>query len=204
MLLQLHPENPSKRQLKEVIECLKDGGVIIYPTDTIYSIGCDLYKSKAIERVALIKGLKVEKAEFSVIFNDISQISEYTTPLLNHHFKLLKNNLPGPFTFILNANNEVPKIFKRKKKTIGVRIPNNNIALEIVRELNNPIIATSIHDEDEILEYTTDPELIYERYKNLVDIVIDGGIGENIASTIVDCTDDLPFIIRQGIGDIDL
>lgn len=200
MLLRIHPENPSARQIRTVVECLLDGGVIIYPTDTVYGMGCDIFKSKAIEKVAQIKGIKAEKANFSFICSDLSQLSDYTRPLPNDVFKLMKKNLPGPFTFILNASNSVPKLIQSKKKTVGIRIPDNKIPIEIVNELGNPIMSTSIHDEDEIIEYTTDPELIYEKYKNLVDIVIDGGYGDNEASTIIDCTDDEPLIVREGKG----
>ncbi|KAF0203609.1 MAG: Sua5/YciO/YrdC/YwlC family [Bacteroidetes bacterium] len=202
MLLRIFPENPSSRQIRTVVECLLDGGVIIYPTDTVYGMGCDIFKSKAIERIAQIKGIKVEKANFSFICSDLSQLSDYTRPISNDVFKLMKKNLPGPFTFILNASNSVPKLIQSKKKTVGIRIPGNNIPLEIVNELGHPIMSTSIHDEDEILEYTTDPELIYEKYKNLVDIVIDGGFGDNEASTIIDCTGSEPLIIREGKGEL--
>jgi len=202
MLLRIYPENPSSRQIRTVVECLLDGGVIIYPTDTVYGMGCDIFKSKAIERIAQIKGIKAEKANFSFICSDLSQLSDYTRPITNDVFKLMKKNLPGPFTFILNASNSVPKLIQSKKKTVGIRIPGNNIPLEIVNELGHPIMSTSIHDEDEILEYTTDPELIYEKYKNLVDIVIDGGFGDNEASTIIDCTGAEPLIIREGKGEL--
>jgi tRNA threonylcarbamoyl adenosine modification protein (Sua5/YciO/YrdC/YwlC family) len=200
MLLKIYPENPGERQIRTVVECLNDGGIIIYPTDTVYGMGCDIFKSKAIERIAQIKGIKAEKANFSFICNDLSQLADYTRPIGNDVFKLMKKNLPGPFTFILNASNNVPKYIQSKKKTVGIRIPDNNIPLEIVRELGHPIMSTSIHDDDEILEYTTDPELIYEKYKNLVDIVIDGGYGDNEPSTIIDCTDYEPVIIREGKG----
>ncbi|HEX2976326.1 MAG TPA: L-threonylcarbamoyladenylate synthase, partial [Bacteroidales bacterium] len=193
-------ENPNPKQIRTVVECLMDGGIIIYPTDTVYGLGCDIFKSKAIERIAQIRGIKVEKANFSFICNDLSQLSIYAKPLPNNIFKLMKSNLPGPFTFILNAGNNVPKLIQSKKKTVGIRIPDNNIPLEIVKELGNPIMSTSIHDDDKIIEYTTDPELIYERYNKLVDIVIDGGYGDNEPSTVVDCTSDEPEIIREGKG----
>lgn len=200
MLLKIYPENPNPKQIRTVVECLMDGGIIIYPTDTVYGLGCDIFKSKAIERIAQIRGIKVEKANFSFICNDLSQLSIYAKPLPNNIFKLMKSNLPGPFTFILNAGNNVPKLIQSKKKTVGIRIPDNNIPLEIVKELGNPIMSTSIHDDDKIIEYTTDPELIYERYNKLVDIVIDGGYGDNEPSTVVDCTSDEPEIIREGKG----
>ena len=200
MLLPIHPDNPNPRQIKKVIECLRDGGVIIYPTDTVYGMGCDMDKQKAVERICQIKGIKLEKALFSFIFNDLSQLSQFTKSIETPIYKLMKKALPGPFTFILEANNNIPRFFKSKKKTIGIRIPDNNICYEIVKELGHPIMSTSIHDEDEILEYTTDPGLIYEKYKNLVDIVIDGGYGNNEASTIVDCTEGNFTIVRQGLG----
>lgn len=200
MLLKIYPENPNPRYIRMVVECLLDGGIIIYPTDTVYGLGCDIFKSKAIERIAQIKGIKAEKANFSFICNDLSQLADYSKPIPNPVFKLMKSNLPGPFTFILNASNNVPKLIQSKKKTVGIRIPNNSIPLEIVRELGNPIMSTSIHDDDKIIEYTTDPELIYERYNKLVDIVIDGGYGDNEPSTVVDCTVDVPIIIREGKG----
>jgi tRNA threonylcarbamoyl adenosine modification protein (Sua5/YciO/YrdC/YwlC family) len=200
MLLRIYPENPNPKHIRIVVECLMDGGIVIYPTDTVYGVGCDIFKSKAIERIAQIKGIKPEKSNFSFICNDLSQLSDYSKPIPNNIFKLMKSNLPGPFTFILNASSNVPKLIQSKKKTVGIRIPNNNIPLEIVRELGNPIMSTSIHDEDEIIEYTTDPELIYEKYNKLVDIVIDGGYGDNEPSTVIDCTDIEPTIIREGKG----
>ena len=198
LLLQMHPDNPSERHIRQIVDILKDGGVIIYPTDTVYGIGCDITKPKAIERVAQLKGIKAEKANFSFICYDMSHLSDYTKPIDNSIFKLMKRNLPGPFTFILEANNNVPKILKANRKTIGIRIPNNNIIREIVNVLGNPILTTSLKADDEILEYTTDPELIYEDYQNLVDAVIDGGYGGNVASTIIDCTNDEPQVIRLG------
>jgi len=201
MILKIYPDNPNPKRIQEVADILRSGGLIVYPTDTVYSIGCDLMNQKAIARVAAIKGVKPEKANFSIICYDLSHISEYArvnTP----EYKLLKKSLPGAFTFILNATGNVPKIFKSKKKTIGIRVPDNSIAREIVNEFGNPIIATSVHDDDEIIEYTTDPELIHEKYGKLVDAVIDGGMGKNEASTIVDLTDGEPEIIRQGIGEL--
>lgn len=200
MLLKIYPQNPGARQISRVIECLMDGGIVIYPTDTIYGLGCDIYKTKAVDRIAKIKGIKKEKANFSFICNNLSQLSDFTRPLDNSVFKLMKNVLPGPFTFILNANNNVPKIFQSKKKTIGIRVPDNNIPRDIVEGLGNPIMSTSIHDDDEIIEYTTDPELIYEKYKDVVDIVIDGGYGDNHPSTIVDCTGNEIVVVREGKG----
>jgi len=200
MLLKIHPETPSARNIQKVVECLSNGGVVIYPTDTVYGLACDIFKPRAFERIAQIKGIKKEKANFTFVFTDLSQLSDFTKPLSNEVFRLMRNSLPGPYTFILNANSNVPKIFQSRKKTVGIRIPENNIALEIVRELGNPIMTTSIHDEDEILEYTTDPELIYEKYQNIVDIVVDGGYGDNKPSTIIDCTGLEPLMVREGKG----
>ena len=200
MLIRIHPENPGQRQIRLVVEMLKKGGIIIYPTDTVYGMGCDINNQKGLEKVARLKGVNPANPNFSFIFHSLSQLSEYTKQVNNNVFKLMKKHLPGPFTFILHASNQVPKMFKSKKKTVGIRIPDNNITLEIVQELGRPILTTSIHDSDEVIEYTTDPELIYEKYRNLVDIVIDGGYGNNEASTVIDCTGEKPEIIRQGLG----
>ncbi|MEZ5082658.1 MAG: L-threonylcarbamoyladenylate synthase [Bacteroidales bacterium] len=200
MLLKIYPDNPNPRHIKTVVECLKDGGVIIFPTDTIYALGCDIFKSRAIERIAQIKGVKKEKSNFSFLCHDLSHLSDFTRPLPNDVFKLMKSTLPGPFTFILEANNKVPKILHRKKKTVGIRVPDNAIPIDIIRLLGNPIMSTSIHDEDEIIEYTTDPELIYEKFENLVDIVIDGGYGDNEPSTIIDCSGEEIIVVREGKG----
>lgn len=200
MLIRIHPENPAPRLITQVVEILHKGGVIIYPTDTVYGIGCDIYNQKAVERVARIKGLRPEKANFSFICHDFSHISNFTKHLDNHTFKIMKKYLPGPFTFVLPANSNIPRLFKNKKKTVGIRMPQNNIPLEIVRLLGNPILTTSIHDSDEVIDYTTDPELIHENMGQLVDAVIDGGYGKNIPSTILDCTGDEIEILRQGLG----
>jgi tRNA threonylcarbamoyl adenosine modification protein (Sua5/YciO/YrdC/YwlC family) len=200
MLIRIYPENPNSKHIRQVVDLLEAGGIVIYPTDTVYAIGCDLKANKSIERIARFKGLNPENPDLSLIFHDMSQLSEYTIIRDNAVFKLLKRNLPGPFTFIVKANNQIPKLFKNKKKTVGIRIPDNNIVLEIVRELARPIITTSVHDPDEIIEYTTDPELIHEKYREFADIVVDGGYGKNEASTIVDCTGDEPVILRQGLG----
>ncbi|MCK9302274.1 MAG: L-threonylcarbamoyladenylate synthase [Bacteroidales bacterium] len=200
MKLKIYPENPNSRSIKTVVECIKDGGIIIYPTDTIYGLGCDINQIKTVHKIAQIKGTQIEKADFSLICYDLSNISDFTKPFPNNVFKLMKANLPGAFTFILNANSNVPALFKSKKKTIGIRVPDNNIVREIVKILGNPIVTTSIKDDDEIIEYTTDPDLIYERYENLIDIMIDGGYGDNQPSTVVDCTSDEPSIVRQGKG----
>ena len=205
MLIQIHPDNPDKRKIAEVVKALQKGSIIIYPTDTVYSMACDLNNRKAVERMAQIKGIKLEKAHFSLICYDLSHISDFTVQFSNAIYKLMKRALPGPFTFILDANTSVPKLFKSKKKTIGIRVPDNNIARELVLELGNPLISTSVHDdEDDVLEYITDPELIPERFENIVDIVIDGGFGRNEASTIIDCTGNEPEIIREGLGTIEI
>jgi len=203
MLRKIYPENPNEREISRVVDILKDGGVIIYPTDTVYGIGCDITKGKAIERVAQIKGLRAEKANFSFIVADLSHLADFTKPIDNQIYKIMRRNLPGPFTFILEANNNVPKILKSKKKTVGIRIPDNPVILEIVRVLGNPILTTSVHSGDVILDYTTDPELIHEDMGHLVDLVIDGGFGNNVPSTIVDCTGSEVRIIRQGLGTLE-
>jgi tRNA threonylcarbamoyl adenosine modification protein (Sua5/YciO/YrdC/YwlC family) len=199
-LVKLYEENPNSRLVREVCDILEGGGIIIYPTDTVYGLGCDIYNSKAIDRIARLKNVKTAEANFSFIVSDLSHLSDYTKHVTNDIFKLMKSSLPGPFTFILPANANVPKILKSKKKTIGIRIPNNNIILEIVRELGRPILTTSIHDSDKIIDYTTDPELIYENFKEKVDLIIDGGYGGNVPSTIVDCTGDEVWILREGAG----
>ena len=204
MLLKLYDTNPDPRLIQLICETLRKGGLIIYPTDTVYGIGCDIYNQKAVERAAKIKGVKAEKANFSFIVHDLSSLSEYTKWVSNATFRLMKKILPGPFTFILHASSAVPKILKNKKKTVGLRIPANNIITDIVKELGHPILTTSLLDNDEIIEYTTDPELIYENYRDQVDIVIDGGYGGNIPSTIIDCTGDEPSVVREGAGMDDL
>ena len=203
MLIKLYPENPNDKHIRQVVECLHDGGIIIYPSDTVYGLGCDITRQKAVERIAAIKGVKPEKANFSFICSDLSHLSDFTRPLNNTIYRLMKKVLPGPYTFILEANNKVPKLFQSKKKTVGIRVPDNTIPRNIVSVLGNPIMSTSIHDEDEIIEYSTDPELIYEKYKDIVDIVIDGGYGGNEPSTIIDCTKEDFEIIRQGKGIIE-
>jgi tRNA threonylcarbamoyl adenosine modification protein (Sua5/YciO/YrdC/YwlC family) len=203
MLLQVHPENPNPRHVKMIIDCLRKDGVVIFPTDTIYGIGCSINSTKAYERIAQIKGIRKEKAHFSFIFHDLSMLSEFTKPISNDVFKMMKRNLPGAFTFILEANNNIPRIFQSHKKTIGIRIPDQPIITNIVKELGNPIMTTSIIDEDEISGFLTDPEVIHEHYKDRVDIVIDGGFGDNQGSTIVDCTDNEILITRQGKGILD-
>ncbi|MCC6690933.1 MAG: threonylcarbamoyl-AMP synthase [Bacteroidia bacterium] len=200
MLLKIHPDNPNPREMKQVVECLSDGGLVIYPTDTVYGMGCDIFKQKSIERIARIKGINPEKANFSIICYDLSHLSDFTKPIDNRIYKVMRKALPGPFTFILEANSNIPKIFKARKKTIGIRIPNNKIALQLVQQLGNPIVSTSIHDDDEIMDYTTDPEQIHEKYKNTIDIVIDGGYGHTIASTVIDCSNNNFTVVRAGLG----
>ena len=202
MLIKLHPDNPSERQLKMVIDCLKSGGLVIYPTDTVYGLGCDITQIKAVDKVAQIKGIKREKANFSFICHNLSHLSDFTKPIPNNIFRLMKRALPGPFTFILNASNNVPHYFQSKKKTVGIRIPDHKVPCQIVELLGNPIMTTSIHDEDQIIEYSTNPELIHERFGNLVDIVVDSGPGDNHPSTVVDCTGNEPIVLRAGKGDI--
>lgn len=200
MLVRIYEENPNPKKLRQMAELLENGGIIIYPTDTIYAMGCAITSRKAIDKLARFKGLNPGNPDMSFIFHSMSQLAEYTVIHDNNIFKLLKRNLPGPFTFIVQANSQIPKLFMGKKKTVGIRIPNNNIVLELARELGKPILTTSIHDSDEIVEYITDPELIYEKYRDFADAVIDGGFGKNDASTVVDCTGDEILIIRQGLG----
>jgi tRNA threonylcarbamoyl adenosine modification protein (Sua5/YciO/YrdC/YwlC family) len=203
MLLKLYEQNPDPRQVQKVVELLRDGGVIIYPTDTVYGIGCDITKARAVERVARIKGIRPEKARFSFICSDLSHLSDFARHVDNTTFKLMKSYLPGPYTFILSASNQVPRSIKQKRKTVGIRIPENNIILEIVRQLGNPILTTSLKEDDHILEYPTDPELIYEEYRDLVDAVIDGGYGGIVPSTIIDCSGAEPEIVREGLGEVE-
>lgn len=202
-LLKIHPQNPEERKIRKVVECLKEGGIVIYPTDTVYGIGCDIHKKQAVERLCRIKGVDPKKARLSFICHDLSHIAEYAkveTPV----FKIMKKALPGPFTFILPANSKAPDGVLYKRNTVGIRVPDHPIPRMIVEQLGNPIITSSIHDEDEIIEYTTDPEEIYERFKHLVDIVIDGGPGNNVPSTIVDCSNGEIEVIREGAGDISI
>ena len=202
LFLHIHPDNPQERHLNQVVEVLKKGGIIIYPTDTVYGMGCDIFNTKAIEKLCQIKGVKAEKTNFSFICSDLSNISEYARSISTPTFKLMKRTLPGPFTYILKASSLVPKILQKKKKTIGIRVPNNQIVSEIVQRLGNPIITTSLKVDDNILEYPTDPELIYDEYKNKLDIVIDGGFGGIEASTVIDCTEDDPIVLREGAGEL--
>lgn len=201
--LPIHPETPEYRKIQEVTSVLNKGGIIAYPTDSVYNFGCSLDNKRAIEKLAKLKGIKLKKANFSLVCADLKSIDEYTTPFSRSIFKVLNKNLPGPFTFILNASNQIPKLFDSNKKEIGIRIPDNEICLEIVRNLGVPLVTTSIHHEDEIVEYITDPEQIFEKFEHQVDMVIDGGIGNNEPSTVVDCTQDELEILRQGIGELE-
>ncbi|MGQ2984749.1 L-threonylcarbamoyladenylate synthase [Flavobacterium sp.] len=201
--IKIYPENPSEKEIAKIVRILRDGGLIIYPTDTVYGLGCDITNSRALERIAKIKGIKLEKANFSFVCSDLSNLSDYVKQIDTATFKILKRSLPGAYTFILPGNNNLPKEFK-KKNTVGIRVPDNNIALEIVRQLGNPIVSTSIHDDDEVLEYSTDPELIFEKWQSLVDAVIDGGYGDNTPSTIIDLSGDEPVVVREGKGDPDV
>lgn len=201
--IKIYEDKPSEAAIAKVVKVLKDGGLVIYPTDTVYGLGCDITNSRALERIAKIKGIKLEKANFSFVCSDLSNLSDYVRQIDTSTFKILKRALPGAYTFILPGNNNLPKEFK-KKTTVGIRVPDNAIALEIVRQLGNPIVSTSIYDEDDVIEYTTDPELIFEKWQNLVDLVIDGGYGDNHPSTIIDLSGPEPVIIREGKGDIDI
>ncbi|MEL6976108.1 MAG: L-threonylcarbamoyladenylate synthase [Bacteroidota bacterium] len=201
--IKLFEENPNPRQVELVVDILRKGGLVIYPTDTVYGLGCDISNTKALERIARIKGIKLAKASWSFVCADLSNLSDYVRQIDSATFKILKRALPGPYTFILPGNNNLPKDFK-KRKTVGIRVPDNSIARAIVESLGNPIVSTSIHDEDDILEYTTDPELIFEKWQNLVDVVIDGGYGGNVASTIIDLSDGYPEVVREGKGSTDI
>jgi len=200
MLIKIYPENPAPRQIRQVVSTLNTGGTIIFPTDTVYGMGASIFENKAIDKIISIKGLKRKDVNFSFIFNNLSMLSEFTKPINNDIYRMMRRNLPGPFTFILNANNKIPKIFQSKKKTIGIRIPKNPILMEIINQLGHPILTTSIYDEDKIVEYTSDPMLIDLSFGNRVDLVIDGGFGDNQPSTVIDCTGEIPEIVRQGKG----
>nr|WP_288835499.1 L-threonylcarbamoyladenylate synthase [uncultured Flavobacterium sp.] len=201
--IKIYEDKPSEAAIAKVVKVLRDGGLVIYPTDTVYGLGCDINNSRALEKIAKIKGVKLEKAKFSFICHDLSNLSDYVKQIDTATFKILKRALPGPYTFILPGNNNLPREFK-KKTTVGIRVPENNITLEIVRVLGNPIVTMSIRDEDDVVEYTTDPELIFEKWQNLVDMVIDGGYGDNVASTIIDLSGHEPEVIREGKGSLDI
>ncbi|SHN05737.1 translation factor SUA5 [Polaribacter sp. KT 15] len=200
--IRIYNENPNPKEIAKVVKVLQAGGLVIYPTDTVYGLGCDITKPKALEKIAQIKGIKLEKANWSFICNDLSHLSDYVKQIDSATFKILKRALPGPYTFILPGSKNLPKVFK-KKKTVGIRIPDNSIIRTLVQELGNPIVSTSIRDDDDVLEYTTDPELIFEKWQNLVDVVIDGGYGGNEASTVIDLTEE-PEVIREGKGSLDI
>lgn len=201
--IRIYEENPNPREIEKVVAVLKRGGLVIYPTDTVYGLGCDITNVKALEKIARIKGVKLEKSNFSFVCYDLSNLSDYVKQIDTSVFKILKRALPGPYTFILPGSKNLPNPFK-KRKTVGIRVPNNSIALDIVKRLGNPIISTSIHDDDSVLEYTTDPELIHEKWDNLVDLVIDGGYGDNEASTVIDLSDGEPIVVREGKGSLDI
>lgn len=201
--IKMYEENPNPKDVMRVVNIIKKGGLVIYPSDTVYALGCDINNNRALERVAKLKGVKLEKANFSFVCKDLSNLSDYVKQINTATFKILKRALPGPYTFILPANNKVPNVFK-KKKEVGIRVPANNIVQAIVQQLGNPIVSTSIYDEDEVIEYTTDPELIYEKWGNLVDVIVDGGYGDNIPSTVIDLTGDEPVLIREGKGILEI
>lgn len=201
--IKMYEENPNPKDVMRVVNIIKKGGLVIYPSDTVYALGCDINNNRALERVAKLKGVKLEKANFSFVCKDLSNLSDYVKQINTATFKILKRALPGPYTFILPANNKVPNVFK-KKKEVGIRVPANNIVQAIVQQLGNPIVSTSIYDEDEVIEYTTDPELIYEKWGNVVDVIVDGGYGDNIPSTVIDLTGDEPVLIREGKGILEI
>ncbi|WGH75631.1 L-threonylcarbamoyladenylate synthase [Tenacibaculum tangerinum] len=201
--IKLYNDNPNPKEIEKIVKVLQNGGLIIYPTDTVYGLGCDITNTKALAKVAKIRKVKPEKANFSFVCNDLSHLSDYVKQIDTATYKILKRALPGPYTFVLPGSNSLPKAYK-KRKTVGIRVPDNNIARAIVAALGNPIVSTSIHDEDEVLEYTTDPELIFEKWQNIVDIVVDGGYGGNYASTVIDLTTDEPEVIREGKGSLDI
>lgn len=202
-LIKIYPENPNPREIQKAAEVLRSGGLLIYPSDTVYALGCDITHKGALERIARIKGVKLDKANFSFVCEDLSNLSDYVKQIDTATFKLLKRALPGPYTFILPGSNNLPAVFKRKKE-VGIRVPDHSITQALVRELGNPIVTTSIKDEDEVIEYTTDPELIFEKWESLVDLVIDGGYGGNVASTVIDLTQGEPVLIREGKGSLEI
>lgn len=204
MFIEIHPENPNPRGISKIVECLKDGGVVIYPTDTIYGIGCDIFQPKAVERIAKIKSIDLKKQNFSFICSDLSHLSDYALPIDRSLYKIMRKVLPGPYTFILNANSNIPKLFKIKKKTVGIRVPNHNIPLQLVDQIGNPLLTTSLIENTDNIESNIEPSIIYENYKNKVDIVIDGGLGKLTPSTVLDCTQSEIEIIREGLGDLNV
>lgn len=205
MLLHLNDTNVNSNTVGQIVKCLKDGGIIIYPTDTVYALGGDITSSKAIERICRLKNIKPDKSNFSFVCSDLSHLSEFTKPIPNHIFRIMKKALPGPYTFILEANSNVPKLLKQNRKTVGIRVPDNAICREIVNALGNPIISTSLHDtSDDILEYFSDPEVIHRQYEREVDIVVDGGFGNIYPSTVIDCSTEEITVIREGLGSLDV
>lgn len=204
MVVTVYPDNPNLLEIQKAVSILKGGGIIIFPTDTVYAIGCDMYNFKAMEKLCRALSLKPEKANLSLICYDLSNISHFTQQFDTPVFKLMKRSLPGPFTFILKANNEIPKIFHSNKKTIGIRVPDNSIARLLVKELGNPLVSKSVHSEDEVLDYITDPHEIVEYWEDKVDLIIDGGFGDNNPSTIIDCSGYEPVLLREGKGEISL
>lgn len=200
MLLKINPQNPEQRKIQQVVDTLNEGGIIVYPTDTVYGLGCDIFQPKAVERICRLRGLDPAKAMLSFICSDISEVSNFTLPISNPIFKVMRKNLPGPFTFVLNSNNQVPKLFKNKKRTIGIRIPDNPVSQAIVNTLQRPLLTLSLKSDDQIAEYYTDPEDFKDEFNKLVDIVIDSGPGRNVPSTVVDCTGEEPLLIREGAG----
>lgn len=205
MLIRLNNDKPQEKDIQFIVNCLKNDGVIIYPTDTVYSIGCDITKPKAIEKLCRLKNIKPEKANFSFVCSDLSHLSQFTQPIPNSIFRIMKKALPGPYTFILEANGNVPKLLKQNKKTVGIRVPDSKICYDIIEALGNPIITTSLHNPtDDILEYFADPEVIHQEYQDKVDIVIDGGFGNLYASTVIDCSGEEPIILREGLGSLDV
>jgi tRNA threonylcarbamoyl adenosine modification protein (Sua5/YciO/YrdC/YwlC family) len=201
--IKIYEENPNPKDIKRVVDIIRKGGLVIFPSDTVYALGCDIKNTRALERVAKLKGVKLEKANFSFVCKDLSNLSDYVRQINSATFKILKRSLPGPYTFILPGNNNLPNVFK-KKKEVGIRVPANSIVQAIVHELGNPIISTSIYDEDEVIEYTTDPELIYEKWQHVVDVVVDGGYGDNIPSTVIDLTGEEPQLLREGKGSLEI
>lgn len=205
MLLRINDKNIPEKTIAEIVNCLKNGGIIIYPTDTVYALGGDITQPKVLEKICKLKGIKLEKSNFSFVCSNLSHLSEYTKPIPNHVFRIMKKALPGPYTFILEANKNVPKLLKQNKDTIGIRVPDNLICREIVEQLGNPIISTSLHDSsDDILEYFSDPEVIHNEYEKKVDIVVDGGFGNIYPSTVIDCSGDEIIVVREGLGSLDV
>jgi tRNA threonylcarbamoyl adenosine modification protein (Sua5/YciO/YrdC/YwlC family) len=205
VLIRINDKNIPEKSIAEIVNCLKNGGVIIYPTDTVYALGGDITQPKVLEKICKLKGIKLEKANFSFVCSNLSHLSEFTKPIPNHIFRIMKKALPGPYTFILEANKNVPKLLKQNKDTIGIRVPDNLICKEIVEQLGNPIISTSLHDSsDDILEYFSDPEVIHNEYEKKVDIVVDGGFGNIYASTVIDCSGDEIIVVREGLGSLDI